>query len=208
MSVTTIKETIIFSVGAAIGAASTYFILKDRFDKQRNEEQARDKEYYKELYSNKEETQSEKVKEKPEDVEINIENAVMAEIDVKSGEEPDYNDIINKLNYNQFSTKTPDMSGDPRPAKKPYQISMDDYNEDVSQIKKIISYFEDDGVCMDNDTKEVLDNVAKDIGIDNLELINTEGNDEVYIRNEQLGIDYNVVSEPGSYEDYVNYGDE
>jgi hypothetical protein len=203
-----LKETIIFSVGAAIGAASTYFILKDRFDKQRNEEQARDKEYYKELYSNKEETQSEKVKEKPEDVEINIENAVMAEIDVKSGEEPDYNDIINKLNYNQFSTKTPDMSGDPRPAKKPYQISMDDYNEDVSQIKKIISYFEDDGVCMDNDTKEVLDNVAKDIGIDNLELINTEGNDEVYIRNEQLGIDYNVVSEPGSYEDYVNYGDE
>jgi arginine deiminase len=85
---------------------------------------------------------------------------------------------------------------------------MDDYNEDVGQIKKIISYFEDDGVCMDNDTKEVLDNVAKDIGIDNLELINTEGNDEIYIRNEQLGIDYNVVSEPGSYEDYVNYGDE
>lgn len=195
-----LKETIIFSVGAAIGAASTYFILKDQFDKQRNEEQARDKEYYKELYSNKEETPSEKVKEKPEDVEIKIEDAVM--------EEPDYDDIINKLNYNQFSTKTPDMSGDPRPAKKPYQISMDDYNEDVSQIKKIISYFEDDGVCMDNDTKEVLDNVAKDIGIDNLELINTEGNDEVYIRNEQLGIDYNVVSEPGSYEDYVNYGDE
>jgi len=203
-----LKETIIFSVGAAIGAASTYFILKDQFDKQRNEEQARDKEYYKELYSNKEETPSEKVKEKPEDVEVKIENAVMAEIDVKSGEELDYNDIINKLNYNQFSTKTPDMYGDPRPAKKPYQISMDDYNEDVSQIKKIISYFEDDGVCMDNDTKEVLDNVAKDIGIDNLELINTEGNDEVYIRNEQLGIDYNVVSEPGSYEDYVNYGDE
>lgn len=203
-----LKETIIFSVGAAIGAASTYFILKDWFNKQRNEEQARDKEYYKELYSNKEETPSEKVKEKPEDVEVKIENAVMAEVEVKPGEEPDYNDIINKLNYNQFSTKTPDMSGDPRPAKKPYQISMDDYNDDVSQIKKIISYFEDDGVCMDNDTKEVLDNVAKDIGIDNLELINTEGNDEVYIRNEQLGIDYNVVSEPGSYEDYVNYGDE
>lgn len=201
-----LKETIIFSVGAAIGAASTYFILKDQFNKQRNEEQAQDKEYYKELYSNKEETQS---KEEPKDIEIKIEDAVMAEIEVKPGEEePDYKDIINKLNYNKFSTKTPDMSGDPRPAKKPYQISMDDYNEDVSQIKKIISYFEDDGVCMDNDTKEVLDNVAKDIGIDNLELINTEGNDEIYIRNEQLGIDYNVVSEPGSYIDYVNYGDE
>lgn len=201
-----LKETIIFSVGAAIGAASTYFILKDQFNKQRNEEQAQDKEYYKELYSNKEEIPS---VEEPKDVEIKIEDAVMAEIEVKPGEkEPDYDDIINKLNYNQYSTKTPDMSGDPRPAKKPYQISMDDYNEDVSQIKKIISYFEDDEVCMDNDTKEVLDNVAKDIGIDNLELINTEGNDEIYIRNEQLGIDYNIVSEPGSYEDYVNYGDE
>ena len=201
-----LKETIIFSVGAAIGAASTYFILKDQFNKQRNEEQAHDKEYYKNLYSNKEETPS---KEEPKDVEIKIKDAVMAEVEVKPGEkEPDYDDIINKLNYNQFSTKAPDIDGDPRPAKKPYQISMDDYNEDVSQIKKIISYFEDDGVCMDNDTKEVLDNVAKDIGIDNLELINTEGNDEIYIRNEQSGIDYNVVSEPGSYTDYLDYGDE
>lgn len=205
-----LKETIIFSVGAAIGAASTYFILKDQFNKQRNEEQAQDKEYYKELYSNKEETPSEEAVE--EDVKGKIDVSDEGDItftpNKEEKEEPDYNDIINKLNYNQYSTKTPDMSGDPRPAKKPYQISMDDYNEDVSQIKKIISYFEDDEVCMDNDTKEVLDNVAKDIGIDNLELINTEGNDEIYIRNEQLGIDYNIVSEPGSYEDYINYGDE
>lgn len=205
-----LKETIIFGAGAAIGAASTYFILKDQFNKQRNEEQARDKEYYKELYSNKEETPSEEVVEVDAKGKIDVseEGDITFTPNKEEKEEPDYDDIINKLNYNKYSTKTPDMDGDPRPAKKPYQISMDDYNEDVSQIKKIISYFEDDGVCMDNDTKEVLDNVAKDIGIDNLELINTEGNDEIYIRNEQLGIDYNVVSEPGSYEDYVNYGDE
>jgi len=190
-----IKEGIIFVVGAAIGAASTYFILKDKFEQQANEEAEQTKKYYEELYSNKEETQSEPVEEvvKVEPMKTKEERG-----------EPDYNDIIDKLNYNKYSTDVPDSEGNPRPAKRPYQISMDDYNTDTRQIKKIISCFEEDGICMDNDTKEVLDNVAKDIGMDNIELIGMDGEDEIYIRNEQLGIDYNIVSEPGSYEDFID----
>ena len=198
----TIRDTIIFTVGAAIGAASTYFILKDKIEKQINEEVENAKSYYKELYSNKEETPSEEIE--PEEKVLEF----VEKEEVKEKEEPNYDDIINKLNYNQYSTKVPDQYGEPRPAKKPYIISEDEYNTDVRQAKKIISYFEDDGVCLDNDTKEVLDNVAKDLGIDNLEMVNEEGYEELYIRNEVTGIDYNIVSEPGSYEDYLEGGDD
>ena len=187
-----LKSTIIFLCGVGLGAGSTYFICKSKFEQQANDEAEELKRYYTELYSNKEETVS------------NDEEIEEAEEEEIVKEEPDYNDIIDKLNYNRYSTVVPNSEGQKRPAKRPYQISMDDYNTDTRQVKKIISYFEDDEVCMDNDTKEILENVAKDIGIDNLELINTEGNEEIYVRNEQLGIDYNIVSEPGSYEDFID----
>ena len=193
-----IKESIIFVVGAAAGAASTYFILKEKFEQQANQEAEDLKKYYEELYSNKEEISSEF--EEIEDEIVKVEPMKAKE----EKEEPDYDDIIDKLNYNKYSTDVPDTEGNKRPAKRPYQISMDDYNTDTSQIKKIISCFEEDGVCMDNDTKEILENVARDIGMDNIELIGMDGEDEIYIRNEQLGIDYNIVSEPGSYEDFID----
>ena len=121
---------------------------------------------------------------------------------VKDKEEepvPDYEEIIQKLNYNEFSTKTTNQK-----AKRPYVITADEYSDANGYIKKIISYFEDDEVCMDNETKEVLDNVAKDIGNDCLERINEDGENEIYVRNEILGIDYNIVSEAGSYEDFLD----
>lgn len=192
------KNAVIFLSGVGLGAVSTYFILKDKFEQQANQEAEDLKAYYEDMYANRPYT---------DDVELDDihEDAIVNESDEEKKDEPDYNEIVNKLNYNQYSTKVPSpVDGEVQPAKKPYQISMDEYNEDMGYVKKIISYFEEDEVCMDNDTKEVLDNVAKDLGIDNLELINTEGNDEIYIRNEKLGIDYNVVSEPGSYEDYID----
>lgn len=198
-----IKESIIFVVGAAAGAASTYFILKERFEQQANQEVEEAKAYYKELYSTGAVINTENAEELPEPIEEKV-----VKVDPmkrkEEKEEPDYNDIIDKLNYNKYSTDVPDSEGARRPAKKPYQISMDDYNVDTTQVKKIISCFEEDGICMDNDTKEILENVAKDIGMDNIELIGMNGEDEIYVRNEQLGIDYNIVSEPGSYEDFID----
>lgn len=194
----TFRDTIIFLSGVGLGAVSTYFILKDKYNKQANEENEQLKAYYEEKYSNKEETPSV------------VEQKVEESIDIpeeKKEEEPDYGNIIEKLNYNQFSTTVPASNdSEERLAKKPYLISMDDYNTDTKYIKKIVSYFEEDGVCMDNDTKEVITNIPKELGMDNLETINTDDDGEIYIRNEMLGIDYNVVSEPGSYEDYLDIG--
>lgn len=189
-----IKNIIFFLSGVALGSVATYFIVKDKYEEQMNDETEQIKTYYENKYKVEEEEKPEELNE--EFVKSNLEN-----LRKEDDEEPDYQGIIQGLNYNQFSTKVGD-----KPAKRPYQISMDDYNTDTKYIKKVVSFFEDDEVCMDNDTKEVMDNVTKDIGMDNLELINIDGTGEIYIRNDQLGIDYNIVSEPGSYEDFLEVG--
>ncbi len=200
------KSALIFLCGVGLGAGSTYFILKKKYDEQMNEESENLKAYYEDKYrvEDNEEPEETDISE----VEFKIEDATMETVAVMPGEpEPNYDEIVNKLNYNQYSTKVPSpIDGEVQPSKKPYVIDMDDYNTDQSYIKKIVSFFEEDEVCMDNDTKEIIENVAKDIGIDNIELINTEGNEEIYVRNERLGIDYNIVAEPGSYEDYIAVG--
>ena len=186
--------------GVAIGATSTYFYMKDKCDKMVEEETYNIKKYYEEKYA----SEADKIEEKEEvkgKVDISEEGDITFTPNKKE-EEPNYEEIIQKLNYNEFSTRTANN----QKAKRPYIISQEEYNEDNGYIKKLISFFEDDEVCMDNETKEVLDNVAKDIGQDCIEQINMDGN-EIFVRNEMLGIDYDILSETGSYEDFTNFGD-
>ena len=182
-----LRNLFIFIGGVGVGAVSTYLLMKDRCDKLVEEETSSIKKYYEDKYATEE-----KVVDKEEKTET-------VDTEEKGEPEPDYNQIIQKLNYNEFSTKTSEN----KKAKRPYIISEEEYIEDDSYVKKIISCFEDDMVCMDNETKEILDNVARDIGQDSLERLNEDGN-EIYVRNEMLGIDYNIVSEPGSYEDFID----
>ena len=193
-----LKNIIFFLGGGALGAVSTYLLMKESCNKLVEEETYNIKKYYEEKYADSKEEPEETVQKS------NIVEHVPApvvedeESEEEKEEEPDYKEIIQKLNYNEFSTKVTTQK-----AKRPYLISEEDYIEDTMNVKKIISFFEEDEVYMDNDTKEVLDNVGKDIGMDNVEQLNMDGN-EIYVRNEQLGIDYNIVSEPGSYEDFID----
>ena len=204
-----LRNVFIFIGGVGLGAVSTYFLMKDRCDRLVEEETSSIKKYYEDKYATeKKEVEKEKKKKKKKEKEVEKEedyidpvpdSGMMIMVDANEKGEPDYNQIIQKLNYNEFSTKTSEN----KKAKRPYIISEEEYIEDTKYIKKIISCFEDDMVCMDNDTKEILENVAKDIGQDCIETLNEDGN-EIYVRNEILGIDYNVVSEPGSYEDFID----
>ena len=198
-----IKNLFIFVGGVGLGAVSTFFIMKDKCDKLVEEETSSIKKYYEDKYATeKKEVEKEKKKEveKEEDyIDPVPDSGMMIMVDANEKGEPDYNQIIQKLNYNEFSTKTSET----KKAKRPYIITEEEYIEDTTYVKKIISCFEDDMVCMDNDTKEILENVARDIGQDSLETLNEDGN-EIYVRNEMLGIDYNIVSEPGSYEDFID----
>lgn len=194
------KSIIFLLTGTGIGAAGMYLLMKNKIDKYIQDETESIKAYYEDLYSNRKESENESLEEDADSNEL-VDKQPETNNKPNVPVEPDYNEIIDKLNYNQFSTKVSNKSNNK--AKRPYAIDIDDYNDDQGYVKKVISYFEDDEVLMDDSTQEVLDNVGKDIGYDNLEVINTDGHDEIYVRNDELGIDYMIVSESGSYEDFI-----
>jgi hypothetical protein len=91
---------------------------------------------------------------------------------------------------------------DPRP---PFIISYDEYGDDSNEFSKIVlTYFEGDNTLADDAEHEIPD-VEGTVGAANLEQFGVESDsvDSVYIRNERLRVDYQVVLDEGSYNHIV-----
>jgi hypothetical protein len=108
---------------------------------------------------------------------------VLAEVYEELGEEQDY------------------VSGDENPPAAPYVISWDEFASAVLEYDQdTLTYFEGDDTLVDG-RDSVVDNVDATIGLANLEKFGhgSKDNNIVYIRNDKLGLDLEVVRSKGSY---------
>lgn len=121
-------------------------------------------------------------------------------------------DIIKKLNYGSYSHKSDedeseDNSISPEDTTKyPRVITPEEYeDEEETYTKRTLSYFSCDGVIMDSDTEEVIDNGIDLVGEGNLEHFGEYEPEVVYVRNESNKTDYEVVMEDRTYKDSEYY---
>lgn len=88
------------------------------------------------------------------------------------------------------------------PNQNPYVISYEEFSEEHPEFSKItLTYFDADDVLCD-DREEIIPDKEYSIGEDSLEHFGEDSNDKdvVYVRNERLSTDYEVVRSQGSYE--------
>ena len=204
------KNLICFGGGLAIGIGATYLYLRDYYNKLLDSETENLKKYYDDrenclkeasLYSDVGE--SEEALETPKSDENGNKKDIVAPI------EPDYEKIVEKLNYNQFSTKPKadnvvESNSENEPT-GPYPIDYELYSETAARYTTVlVSYFIEDDIVMYCDSDEMMDDPGKLIGNDNLaDLRNNNDLDELYVRNEMMGIDYHIIKEMSSYEEYL-----
>ena len=204
------KNLICFGGGLAIGIGATYLYLRDYYNKLLDSETENLKKYYDDrenclkeasLYSDVEEP--EEAFETPKSDENGHKKDIVAPI------EPDYEKIVEKLNYNQFSTKPKadnvvESNSENEPT-GPYPIDYELYSETTARYTTVlVSYFIEDDIVIYCDSDEMMDDPGKLIGNDNLaDLRNNNDLDELYVRNEMMGIDYHIIKEMSSYEEYL-----
>lgn len=172
-----------FSLGAAAGAAVSWKVIKTKYEQITREEIESVKEYYKNR------SQAEDVHE---------------EIDCEEDEEEDdenstellgeYRDIA--LGYIVEQKETNDM-------KKPYIISPEEFGEEYEYDTETLLYYED-GVLADTDDN-IINDVNGIIGFDSLNHFGEYEDDSVFVRNERLKIDYEVLRYEGTYSDVTRY---
>lgn len=204
------KNLICFGGGLAIGIGATYLYLRDYYNKLLDSETENLKKYYDDRENCLKEASLDSDVEEPEEA---FETPKLDENrhkkDIVEPIEPDYEKIVEKLNYNQFSTKPKadnvvESNSENEPT-GPYPIDYELYSETTARYTTVlVSYFIEDDIVMYCDSDEMMDDPGKLIGNDNLaDLRNNNDLDELYVRNEMMGIDYHIIKEMSSYEEYL-----
>ena len=173
-----------FSLGAAVGSAVSWGILKRRYEQITREEIADVKAHY----------SSKKIKSEEE---------TSPESDVK--EEPSMREYAAKLSeqgYTNYSDIKEEKKVD-EPMKKdgPYVISPDEFDEIEEYDKKTLIYYAD-GV-LTNEEDEIMedDDVEDIIGSNALNTFGEYEDDSVHVRNDQLECDYEILKDQRRYSD-------
>ena len=204
------KNLICFGGGLAIGIGATYLYLRDYYNKLLDSETENLKKYYDDRENCLKEASLDSDVEEPEEAfETPKSDENRHKKDIVTPIEPDYEKIVEKLNYNQFSTKPKadnvvESNSENEPT-GPYPIDYELYSETTARYSTVlVSYFIEDDIVMYCDSDEMMDDPGKLIGNDNLaDLRNNNDLDELYVRNEMMGIDYHIIKEMSSYEEYL-----
>lgn len=200
-----IKNSLILTTGIAIGGAAGYFVTKKALQAKYElevDEQIRDvKEYYRLLR-----------KDLPiEELEVRDEKETVNEKLVQALKtEPTYSEMI--VEY--AGDDEPEESEEPmieepedeeRDPSKPYIISIEEYMQDRPNYdKNTLTYFEEDDVTCD-ERESVIPDAENVIGTEALTRFGDKSKNEnaVYVRNEELEADFEILLDKRSYSEVV-----
>ena len=170
------KNFIIFSLGVATGYLATWQYFKTKYDQIAQDEIDSVKERFSKLRKSTIDKE-----EKAIDAELNQEI---------------YEEIIDENGYVNYS----DVQMKKDASEKPYVISPNDFG-DVDYERISLTYYADEVLVDDND--EPINNIDEVVGIDSLTHFGEYEADSVYVRNDRLKCDYEILLDQGKYYDQL-----
>ena len=183
-----VTPLVTFVLGAAVGSAVSWYILKDKYEKLAQEEI----DSVKEVYSRR-------------GREERVENAINKIEISKTGEEEDpklineklINDVADILNKNNYTNLEVQELIDE--AEKPYVISPDEFGELYDYENISLTYYADKVLADDND--ELVEDVDDVVGFESLSHFGEYEPDSVFVRNDRLKADYEILMDHRNYRD-------
>ena len=189
----TLKNLVIFAVGAAAGAVATWKLLNDKYEKLYHEEV----EAYKEYHNEKSDKATSEPKPEPEP-EVKKEEHIH-----KVDQDPIMNklrDTIERAGYTDYSTTKVKNESEEKDI-RPYVIRPEELGDQIGYDVIELTYYAD-GVVAEED--DVMDDVDEVIGIDSLGHFGQFEEDAVCVRNDRLKCDYQILLDERKYSDVID----
>lgn len=197
-------NVLVFAVGAAIGSAVTYFTMKPKYERMIQEEVNAFKKDFVECMvdiqtATEEETEDDEEDERPSEVTrtSHINWAELEDLNEEEDFEPDeedlaeYAEIVKQYNNEEGGAKAV--------AKNPYVISPYDFGE-LDGYKQIsLTYYADD--ILEDDDGEIVRDADELIGVGSLNTFGEYEDDSVFVRNERLQVDFEILRDYRTYEE-------
>lgn len=176
------NKLFVFIAGAAVGSLVTWKLVKTKYEQIANEEIESVKETFSKRYS-------EKVNEdKPE-----------KEADVNANDIAAYNELLEKLEYANIDVDALIKKGGSTVIDRPFVISPDEFGEDPNYETVSLTLYAD-GVLTDEDDT-IVDDIEGLVGEDSLTHFGEYEDDSVFVRNDDLETDYEILRDLRNYTD-------
>lgn len=174
-----------FAAGAAIGSAVTWKVLKTKYERMVQEDIESVKEYYEKKY-NKTEEDTDGKKEETETSEDDEPDGGFSE-----DEYEEYVQHANNYNGSEHLTLKEALE-----RMKPYVISYEEYGG--IGYDTVVLYYYNDGVLV-TEYDDVIGNIEDVVGLDALNDFGEYGEDRVFVRNDRLKTDYEILMSLQNY---------
>lgn len=188
-----IKYFFAFSLGAAAGAVVSWRILKVKYEQIAREEIAS----VKEVFSRRKNKNTKTEDGEKNDIEETPTKKIGTDADIK-----EYAALLAKEGYTKYSDIAEEKNSKPATSVTPYVITPEDFGEEEEYDTVSYTYYAD-GVLVD-DYDEIVENADEVVGKDSLTRFGEYEDDTVYVRNDALKLDYEIMRDVRKYEDVVN----
>lgn len=176
-----------FIIGSSLGALLGWYFTKSKYEYIEHEE-----------YESKHEVKEAERKDVKSDSN-HIEAGKINPTDIR-----DYTQIISKAGYTDYSTAKNDINETAIKAAAPYVISPDEFGEIESYDKETLIYYEDGVLCNEDDTEMSEEDIDISVGPDFAQHIGEYEPDSVHIRNDSLGMDYEILISAKTYAEVLD----
>ena len=195
-------NVLVFAVGAAIGSAVTYAVLKPKYERMIQEEVDSFKRDFVECMTDIKAASDEESEDEDEERPGDTDNAHQIDWDALEDldeEEEEFDPDDESLNeYEEVLKKyTSEKGGAVTVAKNPYVISPFDFGE-IDEYNRISLTYYADGVLEDED-QEIVTDVDDLIGVGSLNTFGEYEDDSVFVRNERLRTDFEILKDYRTY---------
>lgn len=180
---------LIFAAGAALGSVTTWYLVKDKYAKIAQEEIDSVKEVFSE-------------RGRMERVETATEKIEKAQ-DEREAKEMSVRDYAAKLSEERYSTDYADIQPveEETDAEKPYVITPDEFSE-IDDYQTISLTFYSDHILAD-DGDELIEDIDAIVGVESLNHFGEYEDDSVFVRNDRLKCDYEILLDNRKYSDVI-----
>lgn len=177
----TLSKVFIFMTGAAMGSVVAWNLAKRKYDQLNKDDLESMREYYEQKYN----TKDEEIREDENDVKDPSERSL-----------EEIRGIVKDLGYEQESTEEENEEEEDDMLGPEYIAPEETWERDYPTLS--LTYFEGDGVLANDDGK-IIDNVDELVGKDFADHFGEYEDDSVYVRNEKMKSQYEILRDYGCY---------
>lgn len=184
------KYIVAFGLGAAVGSAASWYFFKTKYEQLAQEEI----DSVKEVFSKKENKTVEESEQQDDDEEEDHKKK-----ESLAREDPnitEYTSILVNEGYTNESVKNTIGS------EIPYVISPQEFGENYDYEVITLNYYAD-GVLTDSEYDEPVEDIENVVGQESLTHFGEYEEDSVYVRNDRLRVDYEILLDERKYTDVL-----